>query len=140
MLIAESHCERQWSKNALVNVHSHYDNLKVSRNATVEQIRSSYRALAARFHPDRNPGNHEAERIMKLINKAYEVLSDSSRRRGHDDWLRATEIETSSWVTTQSAGPIDAEDDNFVCGSFALDGEVDGQFARAQQTWAQRHF
>jgi curved DNA-binding protein CbpA len=131
-----------------MKVYCHYDNLKVSRDATAECIRSSYRALAARYHPDRNPGDPEAERIMKLLNKAYEVLSDSSRRRNHDEWIRDVERDAqttgSSWNQTHPhpnpVCPVDSDDDNFVSRGFALDNELPGQFMRAQQTWAKRHF
>jgi curved DNA-binding protein CbpA len=48
-----------------------------------------YRYLAQKHHPDRNPTNRvEAERIMRLINDAYAVLSDPKRRRQHDIWIQ----------------------------------------------------
>lgn len=127
-----------------MSVHCHYDNLKVARDATDECIRSSYRALAARYHPDRNPGDPEAERIMKLLNKAWEVLSDASRRRLHDEWIRASECAAaatnSSWTPPSPPPAMDFENDNFVSRGFALDDELPGQFMRAQQSWAKRHF
>lgn len=68
-------------------IHTHYDNLKVARTADVVVIKAAYKALAQKYHPDRNPGDPEAERIMKLINKAYEVLSDPVRRSEYDRWI-----------------------------------------------------
>ena len=57
-------------------VHTHYDNLKVARNAPPEVIRAAYKILSQRYHPDRNPGNPEAARIMRIINASYDVLCD----------------------------------------------------------------
>lgn len=66
---------------------THYDNLGVSRNAQSEVIKAAYKALAQKYHPDRNPNNPDAERIMKIINTAYQVLIDPVRRAEHDRWI-----------------------------------------------------
>ncbi|MDO4442050.1 MAG: DnaJ domain-containing protein [Moraxella sp.] len=71
----------------MAKIHTYYDNLKVTRNADIAVIKAAYKALAQKYHPDRNPDDPEAERIMKLINKAYEVLSDPVRRAEHDRWI-----------------------------------------------------
>ena len=69
---------------------THYDNLQVSEIASPEVIRGAYRYLAQKWHPDKNPGRREeAARITRLINAAYEVLSDPQRRKEHDDWIAA---------------------------------------------------
>lgn len=65
---------------------THYDNLKVSRDAPQEVVRAAYRTLSQKYHPDRNP-SPDAERIMRLLNQAYAVLSDPERRAEHDDWI-----------------------------------------------------
>ena len=72
-------------------VHNHYDNLKVARDASPEQIRAAYRALTRKHHPDRNAGVADAQRVMSVINVAYEVLSDPARRREHDEWIAQAE-------------------------------------------------
>lgn len=72
-------------------VHSHYDNLKVSRDAPIEVIKAAYRTLSQKYHPDRNMGDDEAARVMRLLNVAYETLSDPVKRRTHDEWIRAAE-------------------------------------------------
>ena len=72
----------------MTGVQTHYDNLKVARDAPPEVIRAAYRTLSQKFHPDRNPGNSEAARIMSIINRAYEVLSSPDMRRQHDAWIR----------------------------------------------------
>lgn len=78
---------------------THYDNLKVARNAPPEIIRAAYKTLSHRFHPDRNPGNTDAARIMAIINTAYDVLSDPVKRQKHDQWIM--EMEAASQVNIQ---------------------------------------
>jgi molecular chaperone DnaJ len=55
----------------------YYEILSVTRTASDQEIKSSYRKLAMQFHPDRNPGNHEAEEKFKEAAEAYSILSDS---------------------------------------------------------------
>ena len=74
-------------------VHSHYDNLKVGRDASPAEIRAAYRSLSGRYHPDRNADNEDASRIMSVINVAYGVLSDPVKRREHDAWIDQAEGE-----------------------------------------------
>ena len=67
---------------------THYDTLKVSRDAPIEVIQAAYRSLARKYHPDRHGGSSpEREAQMKAINAAYEVLSDSTKRAEYDRWL-----------------------------------------------------
>ena len=67
---------------------THYDNLHVSENASPEVIRAAYKALAQKWHPDRNPDHREkSERYFKIITAAYEVLSDPVSRAEYDAWL-----------------------------------------------------
>ena len=63
----------------------HYAALGLDRNCTEEQIRTAYRILAKRFHPDINPGSAEAAQTIQAINAAYEVLSDSTQRAAYDE-------------------------------------------------------
>lgn len=62
----------------------YYKILGVERNATEQDIKKAYRKLALKYHPDRNPGNKEAEEKFKEINEAYQVLSDSQKRSRYD--------------------------------------------------------
>ncbi len=62
----------------------HYEVLGISRDATADQIKSAYRAMAKKFHPDRNPDDPEAEKRFRECAAAYEVLSDPERRRQYD--------------------------------------------------------
>ena len=66
---------------------THYDNLKVSRDAPPEVIRSAYKALANKYHPDRNHGSERALKAMQAINTSFEALDDPVRRRAHDEWI-----------------------------------------------------
>ena len=61
-----------------------YAVLGVDRSATPEAIRKAYRALALKYHPDKNPGNKEAEEKFKQVAGAYEILSDETKRKQYD--------------------------------------------------------
>ncbi|MBC7751666.1 MAG: J domain-containing protein [Candidatus Saccharibacteria bacterium] len=74
-------------------INTHYNNLKVARNAPQEVIRAAYMALSKQYHPDRNSGSSESNRIMSIINASYEVLSDPIKRRDHDSWILKMEEE-----------------------------------------------
>ncbi|HVE14573.1 MAG TPA: molecular chaperone DnaJ [Elusimicrobiota bacterium] len=67
----------------------YYQLLGVPRNATEAEIKSAFRKLALKYHPDRNRGNREAEDKFKEINSAYEVLSDPKKRRAYDQFGEA---------------------------------------------------
>jgi molecular chaperone DnaJ len=62
----------------------YYEVLGVSRTATDQEIKSAYRKLALQYHPDRNPGNKEAEDKFKEAAEAYSVLSDEQKRTSYD--------------------------------------------------------
>lgn len=62
----------------------YYELLGVSRDAGSEDIKKAYRKAALKYHPDRNPGNKDAEEHFKQINQAYEVLSNSEKRARYD--------------------------------------------------------
>lgn len=66
----------------------YYEVLSVSRDASSDDIKRSYRRLAMKFHPDRNPDSPEAESKFKEAAEAYEVLSDSDRRSTYDRFGR----------------------------------------------------
>lgn len=72
-------------------INTHYDNLKVARNAPLEVIRAAYKTLSQKYHPDRNPDNPDAARIMAIINASFDVLSDPDKRKQHDIWIAGQE-------------------------------------------------
>ena len=74
----------------------YYKVLGVSKNATKKEIKTAYRKLARKYHPDLNPNNKEAEKKFKQLNEAHEVLSDPEKRKKYDkfgkDWKNADEF------------------------------------------------
>lgn len=62
----------------------YYKVLGVARGASADEIRSAYRKLAMKYHPDRNAGNKQAEDKFKEVNEAYQVLSDTQKRARYD--------------------------------------------------------
>ena len=61
-----------------------YEALGVSRTASQTQIKAAFKKMAMRYHPDRNPGNREAEETFKFLNEAYHTLSDPVKRSRYD--------------------------------------------------------
>ncbi|MHB8983523.1 J domain-containing protein [Thiobacillus sp.] len=68
---------------------THYERLAVSRDAPPEVIRAAYKALSQKYHPDKNPGDGEAARVMTLLNQSCDVLMDPVRRAAYDASLDA---------------------------------------------------
>lgn len=64
----------------------YYKILGIDRNADKSAIKKAYRKLAVKYHPDKNPGNKEAEEKFKEVSEAYEVLSDEEKRRQYDQF------------------------------------------------------
>lgn len=62
----------------------YYDILEVTRDSTIDEIKKAYRKKALKFHPDKNPGDPDAEKRFKEISEAYEVLSDEQKRKIYD--------------------------------------------------------
>lgn len=100
----------------------YYNILKVSRSATEEDLKKSYKRLAMKWHPDKNRvNNKEAEAKFKQISEAYDVLSDPQKRQIYDHYgeegLKATDFTTPSYKTAAGNSdsrfrynPRDAED------------------------------
>lgn len=67
----------------------YYEVLGIRRDATEDEVKKAYRRLAMQYHPDRNPGDKEAEEKFKEAGEAYEVLKDSSKRQRYDAYGHA---------------------------------------------------
>ncbi len=90
----------------------YYNVLEVARDATPDQIKKAYRAMARKYHPDVNPGDKEAEKKFKEAQEAYDILSDADKRKLYDQFGKAAfegvgagpRAGGSEWVY-QQAGP-----------------------------------
>ncbi|MCB0465500.1 MAG: molecular chaperone DnaJ [Aequorivita sp.] len=64
----------------------YYEILEISKSASAAEIKKAYRKKALKYHPDKNPGDHEAEAMFKKSAEAYEVLSDPNKRSRYDQF------------------------------------------------------
>ena len=67
----------------------YYDVLGVNKSASPEELKSAYRKLAVKYHPDKNPGDKAAEDKFKEASEAYGVLSDKSKKENYDNFGHA---------------------------------------------------
>lgn len=91
----------------------YYEILGVSKSASDDEIKKAYRKLAVKYHPDKNPGDKEAEEKFKEISEAHEVLSDKQKRARYDQFGHAG-------VGGNSAG---AGGNPFAGGSYSFNGQ-----------------
>src|ERR687887_1979535 len=86
-----------------------YDTLGVKKGASPDEIKKAYRKLAAKYHPDRNPGDASAEEKFKEVQNAYDTLSDPDKRRSYDQF-----------GTVNGRPGFDPRDFNFRGGNFTV--------------------
>ena len=85
-------------------IRTHYDNLKVTRDAPDYVIRAAYKTLSQKYHPDKHLGDERAGRVMAIINSSYEILSNPERRASHDAWIAREELRLARQASQQQAG------------------------------------
>lgn len=90
--------------NAQTSIPSYYEVLQVARDAPAGDIRTAYRRMAQRYHPDKSPDNKYAPKVMAHLNKAYEVLSDPARRQKHDLWIERKQAQRAQPREPSKAG------------------------------------
>ena len=84
-----------------------YDVLSISKNASPEQIKSAYRKLAVKYHPDKNPGDKKAEDSFKEASEAYGILSDKEKKQNYDNFgPHSKMVEVVKVVLVDSVEPI----------------------------------
>ena len=90
---------------------NYYDILEISQNASPEVIQNAYKTLAKKYHPDVYQGNKaEAEERMKLLNEAYEVLSDPKKRMEYDSKIKDNSVGSSTNTSSGNTGEKPASD------------------------------
>src|ERR1700710_1072348 len=85
--MARCYCSKEDLEKTLAGASvkvDYYEVLSVTKTASDGEIKTAYRKLAMKFHPDRNPGDHKAEESFKEISEAYEVLCDGQKREVYD--------------------------------------------------------
>ncbi len=90
------------------NKRDYYEVLEVPRTASAEEIKKAYRKKALQYHPDRNPGDKEAEEKFKEATEAYDVLSDQNKRQKYDQFGHS--MGQQGFSGGFSAGGIDLEE------------------------------
>lgn len=95
----------------------YYEVLGVSKNASDDEIKKAYRKLAVKYHPDKNPGDKEAEAKFKEINEAHDVLSDKQKRARYDQFGHAG-------VGGAGGNPFAGGGNPFAGGGFDFNGQT----------------
>src|SRR5258707_8567901 len=113
----------------------YYEVLEVARTASDQEIKSAYRRLAVKHHPDKNPGDNEAEEKFKEAAEAYAVLSDAEQRRRYDRFGHAgvSSGAGASWGAPGFGGIEDILGDLFGFGDVFGSGRSTSRRSSAQR-------
>ena len=117
----------------------YYEVLGVSKSASADEIKKAYRKLAIKYHPDKNPGDKEAEEKFKEAAEAYEVLSDPDKKARYDQFGHAGMGGNGGFGGGGFGGGMSMEDifeqfgDIFGGGAFGGFGGFGGGGSRTQQ-------
>src|SRR5713101_3780369 len=110
-----------------------YDTLGVKKGASADEIKKAYRKLAAKYHPDKNPGDEAAEEKFKEVQNAYDTLSDAEKRKQYDAFGTANGRRTTGF------DPRDFGGGNFTINDLGDLGDLfGGIFNRGQAGRARR--
>ncbi|MGB5961417.1 MAG: DnaJ C-terminal domain-containing protein [Coleofasciculaceae cyanobacterium] len=90
---------------AATDFKDYYTILGVSKTASADEIKKSFRRLARKYHPDMNPGDKQAEASFKEVSEAYEVLSDTEKRQKYDQYGQYWRQAGQGWSPSAGAGP-----------------------------------
>jgi curved DNA-binding protein CbpA len=94
---------------------TYYEILGIASNASIDIIKSAYRKLVIKYHPDRNPGNKESEKRFIEINQANEILSDTTLRNQYDLSLTAPKASRNTTNFSQNINAQKPEIEIFYC-------------------------
>ncbi|NEQ96958.1 MAG: DnaJ domain-containing protein [Cyanothece sp. SIO2G6] len=103
---------------AATDFKDYYSVLGVNKSASADDIKRAYRKLARKYHPDLNPGDKVAEAKFKDVNEAYEVLSDTDKRRKYDQFGQYWKQAGNAGGWSGGAGAAGANFDNFDFGRY----------------------
>ena len=81
----------------MANKRDYYEVLGVDKNASADEIKKAYRKMAIKYHPDKNPGDKEAEEKFKEAAEAYSVLSDADKKARYDQFGHAGVEGAGAW-------------------------------------------
>ncbi len=116
----------------------YYDVLGVKKGASADEIKKSFRKLAMKYHPDRNPGDKESEARFKEVNEAYEVLKDSDKRRRYDQFGHAGVGGAAAGGGGNPFAGFNGQEVHFDFDSFGDMGDIFSQFFGGGQATARR--
>ncbi|MFQ5765700.1 MAG: molecular chaperone DnaJ, partial [Rhodospirillales bacterium] len=108
----------------------YYGTLGVGRDARADEIKKAYRKLAMQYHPDKNPGNKQAEQKFKSVSEAYEVLRDDQKRAAYDRFGHAAFDPAAAGA---GAGPGGGFGGGFASGFADIFDEMFGDFGGARR-------